>query len=250
MIRLKDKKQIAILREGGEKLSRILQLLQEEVKPGISTIDLDKKAEELIAAHGATPSFRGFLGYPAALCTSVNEELVHGIPSGRRLVEGDIIGIDCGIWYDGLCTDMAVTVPVGAIDSVSQKLLNVTKESLQQGLSKVRPGGTIGDYGSAVQAYVEKNNMAVVRGLVGHGVGFEVHEEPRVPNFGKAGTGVRLEPGMVLALEPMVGLGGYGIMTASDGWTISMQDGLRSAHFEATIVITADGWKYITPIFW
>ncbi len=249
-IRKKSKQDIENLKLGGKLLSETLFEVAEIIKPGISTKELNLKAEEFILQKGAKPSFKGFDGFPAALCTSVNEQLVHGIPTDYRLKEGDIIGIDCGLWYKGLCTDMALTVPVGKIDKDSQDLIDVTKTSLDIGLEMIKPGNTIGDYGFAVQKFVENKNLTIIRGLVGHGVGYEVHEPPQIPNFGEQGKGLVFESGMVIALEPMASRGDYNIITADDGWTISMADGSRSAHFEVTLALTDDGYEIITPKIW
>ena len=250
MIKLKTKEQIETLKAGGKILSGILARLRDEVKPGITPKQLDKLAGELIGQAGAKPSFQGFQGYPAILCVSINEQLVHGIPTDREIKEGDVVGIDCGIWYQGLCTDMALTVIVGKGSKVAEELVKVTKESLQAGLKEIKAGKKIGDYGAAVQQFVESHGFAVIRGLVGHGVGFAVHEDPRVPNFGKFGEGLTLQSGMVLALEPMVSVGDYHIVTEDDGWTISTRDRSLSAHFEVTIAVTDNGYELITPIIW
>ncbi len=250
MIKLKTKEQIETLKAGGKILSSVLARLREEVKPGITPKQLDKLAGELISQAGAKPSFQGFQGYPAILCVSINEQLVHGIPTDREIKEGDVVGIDCGIWYQGLCTDMALTVIVGQGSKIAEELVRVTKGSLQAGLAEIKAGKKIGDYGAAVQSFVESHGFAVIRGLVGHGVGFAVHEDPRVPNFGRPGEGLTLQAGMVLALEPMVSVGGYHIVTEADGWTISTRDRSLSAHFEVTVAVTEQGYELITPIIW
>lgn len=245
-----NKSELKKLKAGGEILSQVLQTVRDNIQIGISTLELDKIAQQAIKNFGAKPSFLDFEGYPAALCTSVNEQLVHGIPSNYRLKSGDIIGIDCGIWYDGFCTDMALTVGVGEIDKEDENLIKITKQSLVEGLNKIKAGNKTGDYGQAVQTYVEKNGLVIIRGLVGHGVGLAVHEEPRVPNFGESGQGQILPAGLVLALEPMVALGSYQVETLADGWTIVMADGGNSAHFELTIMVTPDGYELITPKIW
>lgn len=249
-MKLKSLQEINKLKAGGVILAEILNSLKEAIKPGITTADLDKMAGSIIKQKKVKPSFKGFQGYPATLCTSINEQLVHGLPSNQVLKEGDIIGIDCGIWHQGLCTDMAITVPVGKVKPVVKKLLAITKKSLDVGLEKVKPENTIGDFGARVQDYVEGKGLSVIRGLVGHGVGHEVHEEPRVPNFGEPGEGVKFKPGMVLALEPMVAIGDYNIKTEGDGWTIAMADRSLSAHFELTIAVTEAGYELITPKIW
>ncbi len=238
------------LQAGGKILSQVLQLVSTQVAVGITTRELDEIARKAIKSFAAQPSFLDFEGYPAALCTSVNDQLVHGIPSDYQLQTGDIIGIDCGVWYEGFCTDMALTVGVGKIDSVSQKLITVTKQSLSEGLKKIKAQRTTGDYGAAVQQYVEQQGFSVIRGLVGHGVGLAVHEEPRIPNFGSKGKGEVLTEGLVIALEPMVAIGSYQVETLTDGWTIVMSDGSRSAHFELTVMVTPAGYELITPPIW
>jgi len=238
------------LQVGGQILAQVLQIVSAQAKVGVTTLQLEKIAQTAIKKLGATPSFQDYQGYPAALCTSVNDQIVHGLPANYKLKSGDIIGIDCGVWYKGFCTDMALTVGVGKISDADKKLIEVTKKSLAVGLQQIKAGNKIGDYASAVQTFVEKNGLAVIRGLVGHGVGRAVHEEPHVPNFGKAHTGETLLAGMVLALEPMVAEGSYNIETMSDGWTIVMSDGSMSAHFELTIAVTKNGYELITPIIW
>ncbi len=238
------------LKAGGKILADVLKIVRDNIQVGITTKELDNIAQKAIKNFGAKPSFLGFEGYPAALCTSVNEQLVHGIPNNYALKSGDLIGIDCGVWYEDFCTDMALTVGVGEIDKTDNDLINITKQSLNEGLVKVKAGNTIGDYGQAVQTYVEKYGLAVIRGLVGHGVGLAVHEEPPVPNFGEKGKGQRFLAGMVLALEPMVAIGSYQVETLADGWTIVMTDGSNSAHFELTIMVTSDGYDLITPKIW
>jgi len=195
----KSKQDIANLKLGGKLLSETLFEVSQLVKPGITTKELNRLAEEFISKKGVRPSFKGFDGFPAALCTSVNEQLVHGIPTNYQLKDGDIISLDCGLWYKGLCTDMALTVPVGKISKADQDLINITKDSLDTGLNMIKSGSTIGDYGFAVQKFVENKNLAVIRGLVGHGVGYEVHEPPQIPNFGELGKGLIFESGMVIA---------------------------------------------------
>lgn len=250
MVKLKSSKEIAKLKAGGFILSEILAKVRNKIRPKATPQELNKLAENYIKAAGAKPSFKNYKGFPAGLCVSVNEQLVHGVPTAKRLKPGDIVGIDCGIWYQGLCTDMALTVPVGKITKTAAKLLKVTKQSLVVGLKEVKPGNRSGDYGAAVQDYVERNGFAVIRDLVGHGVGYEVHEEPRLPNYGEAGEGFEFKPGMVLAFEPMVAIGDYHIRTEADGWTISMADKSLSAHFELTVLVTENGYELITPKIW
>ena len=250
---IKSEKEIAILTEGGRLLADILQKVVEAVRPGVTTKELDSLAESLILSSGAVPSFKGYNAfgartvYPASLCTSINDEVVHGIPSTKRVLqEGDIIGLDIGMKYKGLYTDMAVTVGAGQIDADSQKLIDATRVALDTGIAQVRVGAYMGDIGAAIQEYVEGYGFGVVRELVGHGVGHAVHEEPEVPNFGKHGKGMRLLEGMVLALEPMVTAGKPHVVLSKDEWTWKTKDGSRSAHFEHTLVVTKDGARLLT----
>ena len=250
---IKSKKEIEALSEGGKRLADILQKVAEVVGSGVTTKELDSLAESLILSSGCTPSFKGYnafgarTAYPASLCTSINDEVVHGIPSEKRILqEGDIIGLDIGMKYEGLYTDMARTVGVGRIDGGSKKLIDVTCESLEKGIAEVRAGAYIGDIGEAIQMHAERYGFGVVRELVGHGVGHAVHEDPAVPNFGKRGKGVRLLEGMVLALEPMVTAGKHRVMLADDEWTWKTADGSRAAHFEHTVAVTKDGVRVLT----
>lgn len=247
---IKSSQELEYLHASGKILAHVLQVVSKQAKVGVTTMQLEKIAQVEIKKLGATPSFQNYQGYPAALCTSVNEQIVHGIPTEYVLHSGDILGIDCGVWYKGFCTDMALTVGVGNISSENKKLIETTSKSLAQGLTQVKSGNRIGDYAAAVQKYVEQQGFSVIRGLVGHGVGKAVHEEPRVPNFGKPHTGGVLTEGLVLALEPMVAVGSYELETLADGWTIAMSDGSMSAHFELTIVVTKKGYELITPIIW
>ena len=258
---VKSKEEIDVLREGGHRLAKVLEEVARHVGPGVTTKGLDTLAESLILSAGGVPSFKGYripgarIPYPGTLCTSVNDEVVHGIPSERILEEGDIIGLDIGMRYPAPqkgvfsgFTDMAVTVPVGAVDESSARLIEATRRSLNWGIIAAVPAGYTGDIGAVVQHFLEEQGYGVVRDLVGHGVGYKVHEEPEVPNFGKKGTGVRLFPGMVLALEPMVTAGKWQVKLGKDGWTWSTKDGSRSAHFEHTIVITEKGSEILTKI--
>ncbi len=253
MSTIKTPEEIALLAGGGTLLARVLKEVAQSVRSGVSTAKLDRMAEKLIRASGGEPSFKGYrafgarTAYPASLCTSINDEVVHGIPSESRVLqEGDIIGLDIGMKYKGLYTDMAVTVGVGKMNKESERLIEVTRQALQIGISAAAPGATTGDIGEAVQAYVEKEGFQVVRDLVGHGVGHEVHEDPQVPNFGKKGMGARLQEGMVLALEPMVTMGSWKVSVDKDEWTWKTRDHFLSAHFEHTIVITKDGARVLT----
>lgn len=248
MIKIKKEREIEILKEGGLILKKIIEKLRDSVKPGIKTKELDDKAYKMIIENNAKPSFLNYQGYPKSICTSINEEVVHGIPGERALKEGDIVGIDLGVFYKGYHTDAAVTVPVGKISEEDSNLIKETKKSLYRGLNKVKEGNKIGDIASAIQSYVEANNYSVVRDCTGHGIGADLHEDPSVPNYGKAGQGIILKEGMVLAIEPMVNLGSYEIITLEDGWTIVTSDGKKSAHFEFTIKVTKNGYENLTPI--
>lgn len=249
---IKTPEEIKIIEEGGRILANILESAKNMVRPGISTASLDAFAENEAHRLGAVPSFKkykiGSLSYPASLCTSLNDVVVHGIPSsGCILKEGDLLKLDFGIKYKNLFTDSALTVPVGRVSKEAEKLMCVTSRSLDDAIAAACPGGTIGDIGYAIQTIVEKEGFSVVRDLVGHGVGYAVHEEPSVPCFGRKGKGVKLEPGMVLAIEPMVIMGSsHKVITDPDGWTVRSSDGSLAAHFEHTIVITEDGSRILT----
>ena len=227
----------------------VLNALREAVKPGVTTMELEKLAARRTAEHGVRPAFKGYRGYPCVLCASINQEVVHGIPSAsRRLKDGDIISLDFGVELDGYYGDAALTVPVGNIRPEVEKLLRVTRESLDQAIENVRPGSRLSDISSAVQRWVEKDGFSVVREFVGHGIGTKMHEEPNVPNYGPAGRGPRLETGMVFAIEPMVNAGGPGVKVLDDNWTAVTTDGSYSAHFEHTVAATADGpWILTRP---
>ena len=249
MVRTKNQKEIDQLRIGGKKLAAVVQAVALAVKPGLSTADLDQLAEKKIKEAGAKPSFKGFQNFPAATCISVNDELVHSIPSPKKILKiGDNVGIDIGLIFQGLFTDMAVTVPVGRVAKKVNQLIQVTARSLELAIAQVRPGNMTGDIGHAVEEYVSGFGYGIVRSLVGHGVGFAVHEEPRVPNFGQPGTGFKLVPGLVIAIEPMVCLGDGEVVTRGDGWTIATADGSLCAHFEHTVVVTSDGVEILTKV--
>ncbi|HET6681732.1 MAG TPA: type I methionyl aminopeptidase [Gemmatimonadaceae bacterium] len=240
MIHLKSSREIEVMARAGRILGDTLSLLKRSVAPDMSTADLDRLAEEFIRSHeGATPSFKGLYGFPGSICTSINEEIVHGIPSPRRVLrDGDIVSIDAGVSLDGYHTDSATTVAVGRINEESQRLLDVTARSLEAGIAQARSGNHVGDIGAAVQAVVEGAGYTVVRDLVGHGIGTSFHEEPQVPNYGKPKRGTKLQPGLTIAIEPMVNIGGAGTRTLGDRWTIVTVDGSRSAHMEHTVAIT------------
>lgn len=246
MIELKTAQDIEKLRCAGRLVADALQELKKLVEPGITTIELDRYAEEFFRKNGAFPAFKGYRGYPANICVSVNQEVVHGIPSKRRLQEGDIVGIDLGCLKEGFYGDAAMTFSVGRIDEKSRKLLKVTEEALKRGIEKVQDGNRLNDISSAIQEHVERNGFSVVRDFVGHGIGRKLHEEPQVPNFGKAGTGLRLKAGMVLAIEPMVNEGTWEVRVADDNWTVLTKDGQLSAHFENVVAVTPNGPDILT----
>jgi len=248
VIQLKSSREIDLMSQGGKILSQAIQKLKEAVRPGMSTAELDALGESFIRSHdGATPAFKGLYGFPGSICTSINDEIVHGIPSKKRVLrEGDIISIDVGVGYKGYFTDSAITVPVGAVDTKTERLLKVTVEALEAGIAAARVGNHIGDIGAAVQMVVERAGFSVVRDLVGHGIGVEFHEEPQVPNYGKAKRREKLVPGLTLAIEPMVNAGGPATRTLPDRWTIVTADGTRSAHFEHTVAITEEGPRVLT----
>jgi methionyl aminopeptidase len=241
-IALKSRDDLARIRDACLVVHDVLVELRRAVAPGISTGELDRMAESRARARGAEPAFLGYHGYPASVCISVNDEVVHGIPSPTRvLAEGDIVGLDFGVVLGGFYGDSAITVPVGAVSEEARRLIEVTQGALAQAIAAARPERRVGDIGAAVQAYVEAKGFSVVRDFVGHGIGRRLHEPPQIPNFGTPGTGARLRPGMVLALEPMVNAGGFRVETLEDGWTAVTQDGRLSAHFEHTVAVTENG---------
>lgn len=248
MIQIKSAREIEIMARGGEILAATVRLLEQSVRPGMTTVDLDKIADDFIRSHsGATPAFKGLYNFPASICTSINQEIVHGIPSKKRLLEeGDIVSIDIGVQLEGYYTDSATTVPVGKVDSESKRLLDVTRNALSAGIAAATAENHIGDIGAAVQEVVEAAGFSVVRDLVGHGIGVGFHEDPQVPNYGKPKRGVRLQPGLTIAIEPMVNIGKSGTRTMPDRWTVVSVDGTRSAHFEHTIAVTEDGPRVLT----
>lgn len=256
MIIIKTPQEIALMREGGKILALILEELGQAVKPGIKTIDLDKLAESRVFKYGVKASFKGYKpsfnsengGYPANVCVSVNEEVVHGIPGERVLREGDIVSLDMGVLHKGYYTDAAITVGAGKISPMAQKLIDVTKKSLELGIAEVKAGNHLGDIGFAIQSYAEKNGFSVVRDLVGHGVGKLIHEEPEIPNYGKRGKGLELKEGMTLALEPMINIGDWRVKVMPDTWTFVTQDKSLSAHFEHTVAITENGAEVLTKL--
>src|SRR3989344_1610187 len=248
---IKNQKELEILREGGKKLAAILNALAHHAIAGVSARELDDLAEKMILKAGGTPSFKGYkvrgapMPYPGSLCVSINDEVVHGLPTDRVLKNGDIVGLDIGMWWEGLCTDTAMTVLVGG---GANKLIDATKKSLEIGIAQVRAWAHIGDIGYTIQNFLEKEGFGVVRELVGHGVGKAVHEDPEIPNWGKKDNGPVLEEGMVIALEPMATDGSPKVKIAKDGWTWLTKDGSRAAHFEHTVVINKDGIEVLTKI--
>ena len=248
MIQLKSARELDVMAQGGRILARTLDVLRREVRAGISTADLDRIAEEFIRGHdGAVPAFKGLYGFPGSVCTSLNNEIVHGIPSRKRVLrEGDIVKLDFGVRYAGFYTDSATTVPVGEVDETTRRLLDVTRASLDAGIAAARLGNHVGDIGAAVQTVVEAAGFSVVRDLVGHGIGAGPHEEPQVPNYGKPKRGPKLSAGLVIAIEPMVNVGGPGTRTMPDKWTVVTADGSRSAHFEHTVAVTENGPRILT----
>ncbi len=249
MIVLKTGRELNIMKEACRISAGALQTAGKAVEPGVTTAEIDRLAEEYIRSQGGEPNFKNYEGYPATACISINNEVIHGIPSSKRkLRAGDIVSIDLGAKFDGYHGDNAATFACGDISPEAKRLMDATRESLYEGIKAARAGGRIGDIGHAVQAYVEARGYTVVRQFVGHGVGTHLHEAPEVPNFGTPGRGVRLIPGMTIAIEPMVNAGGAGVEVQPDGWTVLTKDGSLSAHFEHTVAITADGPKIMTLI--
>ena len=245
---VKTRAEIATMRRACEVAARALHDVVQAVRPGITTRELDRIAEDRIRALGGVPSFLGYREYPASLCVSVNDEVVHGIPGRRRLREGDIASLDLGAVVDGFHGDLAVTVPVGKISEELRRLLEVTSEALEEGIRAVRPGRRLGDVGAAIQRYAERHGFSVVRDFAGHGVGRSLHEEPQIPNFGRPGDGVVLRPGMTLAIEPMVNIGTPEVTVDPDGWTVRTRDHKASAHFEHTVAVTDAGADVLTRL--
>src|SRR6185369_10011276 len=247
MIVCRSAAELEQMREAGRLVGEVLTELAAAVAPGVSTADLDVLAEKRIRQAGATPAFKGYHGYPAAICASINDEVIHGIPSGRRLLQrGDIISLDVGASLDGYFGDSAITLPVGSVSEQAATLFRVTEEALHKAIEQVRPGGRVSDISAAVQRHVESHGFSVVREFVGHGIGQKMHEEPQVPNYGEPGRGPRLAEGMVLAIEPMVNAGKAAVKVLSDGWTAVTKDTSLSAHFEHTVAVTADGAWILT----
>jgi methionyl aminopeptidase len=247
MIVKKSPAEIEAMARSGEILVRTMDLLAAKVRPGVTTGELDAAAEKFIRSRGAVPAFKGYRGFPGSICASPNEMVVHGIPGRFRLSRGDVLSVDIGVVYDGWVADAARTFAVGDVSPVAAKLLQVTEESLHRAVEQCRPGKRLGDVGHAVQQHVEAGGFSVVRSLVGHGIGREMHEEPQIPNYGQPGKGVPLEAGMVLAVEPMTTAGRHDVRMGDDGWAIYAQDGSLTAHFEFTVAVTENGPRILTP---
>jgi methionyl aminopeptidase len=243
----KTPEEIDKMAAAGAVLVRTLELIESKIRPGVTTGELDAAAERFIRSQGATPAFKGYRGFPGSLCTSPNSMVVHGIPGAYELRRGDVISIDCGVILDGWVADAARTFGVGSISPTARKLLGVTEKSLFAAAEQCRPGNRLGDVSHAVQAVVEAQGLSVVRSLVGHGIGRDMHEDPQIPNYGAPGKGIKLEEGMVFAVEPMVTVGRHAVRMGEDHWAIYSQDGSLAAHFEFTIAITADGPRVLTP---
>ncbi len=248
MIILKSKEEIDRIRESNRIVAEVLRKLEEIIAPGITTKDIDGMAEEMAKKYKARPAFKGYRGYPASVCTSLNSEVVHGIPSSRELQEGDIISLDFGIYFKGYYGDAAITVPVGDVTDRGKKLIRVTEESLYKGIDEARPGNRLGDISAAVQEHVEAAGFSVVRDFVGHGIGKGLHEDPQIPNYGTRGRGIVLREGMVFAIEPMVNEGTFDVAVTGDGWTVVTKDGKLSAHFEHTVAICDNGPEILSTV--
>ena len=248
MVILRKPAEIAKIKASNVIVAEILQELRERVQAGITTLELDRCAEELARKRGAKPAFKGYRGYPFSLCISINDEVVHGMPSQRILKAGDIASLDFGVNYKGYFGDAALTVAVGAVSEEAAKLIKITEESLYLGISEAKVGNRLGDISASVQGHVEKSGFSVVRDFVGHGIGRNLHEEPQIPNFGKKGRGVELKAGMVLAIEPMVNAGTYKVTVLQDGWTVVTEDGKLSAHFEHSVAITENGPEVLSGL--
>ena len=245
-IRIKTPEELVTLREAGLILARILEKIKSSLKIGITTREIDTAAAQMIMQENVLPAFKGYRGYPACLCISVNEEVVHGIPGDRVIKSGDIVSIDIGIIHRQYFSDMAVTVGIGELEPRCRKLLDVTRQALYKGIAQARSGARLGDVSHAIQAYAEAKGFSIVRDFVGHGIGRQLHEDPEIPNYGRPGTGPLLKPGMVLAIEPMVNMGGFQTKTLKDGWTVITGDRKPSAHFEHTVAVTEQGPVILT----
>jgi methionyl aminopeptidase len=247
MIIRKTPEQVDQMAASGDILVRTMKVLKSKARPGITTLELDEAAEKFIRSQGATPSFKGYRGFPGSICSSPNSMVVHGIPGEYECKRGDVLSIDIGVTYEGWVADAAVTVPIGPISTEAKNLLEVTRNSLFDGVEQMVAGNHLGDVSNAIQRSVESHGLSVIRTLVGHGIGREMHEEPQVPNFGEAGRGPELEIGTVLAIEPMVNAGGPLVRMGDDGWSVFSEDGSLAAHFEFTVAVTPDGPRILTP---
>ena len=242
MVYLRDHNEVEAIRRSAQLVAKTLEMLKREAKPGVTTRELDRMAERFIRDHGGKPAFKGYRGFPASFCPAINEEVVHGIPGERRLADGDILGLDVGVVMDGYFGDAAITVPVGKVSNEAVALMDVTRAALMAGIAEAKAGNRVGDISRAIQTYAEERGYSVVRALVGHGIGREMHEEPQVPNHVTPGRpGPKLQAGQVLAIEPMVNIGGPDVLTQADGWTVVTKDGSLSAHFEHTVLVGGDG---------
>jgi methionyl aminopeptidase len=246
MINLKTEREIEIIKANGRIVANTLELVGERIKPGVKTKELDRWAEDFIRKQSARPAFKGYRGFPASICVSIDNEVVHGIPGDRRIEEGQVISVDVGVFKDSYYADGAFTFPMGQISDKAQRLIQITQQALKRGLEVVREGRFLSDISYAIQSFVEKNGFSVVRDLVGHGIGMNMHEEPQIPNFGPPGQGPILKKGMVLAIEPMVNTGSFEIEIREDNWTIVTKDGSLSAHFEHTVAVTENGAMILT----
>jgi methionyl aminopeptidase len=247
MIIRKTSEQIEAMAAAGDIQARCLRMLRSKARPGVTTKQLDEAAEKFIRSQGATPSFKGYRGFPGSICTSPNSMVVHGIPGAYELRRGDILSIDVGVTYEGWVADAAITVPIGEAPADAEPLLTATREALFEGIAQAAPGNHLSDVSHAVQARVERDGLSIIRSLVGHGIGREMHEDPQIPNFGDPGKGPTLEEGMVLAIEPMVNAGGPDVRMGSDGWAVYSQDDSLTAHFEFTVAVTSNGPRILTP---
>ncbi len=248
MILLKRAEEIDLMRQAGRRLAEVLELLAGMVRPGVTTTEIDRAANREIRRRDSFPGFLGFEGFPKHLCVSVGEQVVHGIPDGRRIQEGDLVSLDCGLIYRGWWADAGLTVGCGRLDADGERLVRVTREALQRGIEAARPGNRLGDVGHAVQAHVESEGFSVVRGYTGHGIGRDMHEDPEVPNLGAPGKGIEIRPGLCIAIEPIVNEGQPGTRVEADGWTVVTSDGRRSCYFEHTIAIGDDGPEVLTRV--
>ena len=248
MIQIKSPAEVEAMKEACRISALALRAAGEAIHPGMTTKQLDRVVHDAIVKEGAKPNFLGLYGFPASACISVNDEVIHGIPGSRKIHEGDVVSVDTGAVINGFNGDNAFTFEVGAVDPETHRLLEVTRRSLELGIAAAQPGNRVGDIGAAIQSYVEENGFSVVREYVGHGVGRELHEDPEIPNFGVAGRGVRLVPGMTIAIEPMINAGTFSVRTEPNGWTVKTMDGKPSAHFEPTILITANGPVVLTQL--